>query len=43
MWQRSKKKGGIRKSCLKENLIHISEQKYKTRADLDEVLLALTS
>lgn len=42
MWQRSTKKEQISKYSFKENFIHLSEQKYKKRVDLNQALLAFT-
>lgn len=42
MWQKSKKKELYSKYSFKENFIHVSEQKYKKRVDLNQALLAFT-
>lgn len=38
----ARKRNRLSKYCFKENFIHVSEQKYKKRVDLDQVLLAFT-
>jgi len=39
---KEQEKEQVSKYCFKENFIHVSEQKYKKRVDLDQVLLAFT-